>query len=307
MSMLLVASLRHADRHDRAAQYILDQLDEDPESDETLSRLADVLADGGREDDAIDLINNRLLRTRRREDFQNLANALMQGAKQYPAATAHLERLIGHVEFVEQDVRRRRDQRRDTAADGLIDRPDEPATPESLRKRLDQLRGLMAGTLIESERYDDASELLTEWLDVAEDPRLRFGYLGLLSACYQRSGDSDNAVSVTLQALALDPMNPGHNNDLAYVWIDQGIRLDEAEKMIRRSVASAPSEGAYLDTYGWLLYKKGEFAEAEKWLLRAVVARSQGDPVIYDHLGDTLWHLGRKEEEIGRASCRERV
>src|SRR5438046_10430564 len=31
------------------------------------------------------------------------------------------------------------------------------------------------------------------------------------------------------------------------------------------------------------------------------------DPTINDHLGDAYWRVGRKLEEIGRASCRERV
>ena len=52
----------------------------------------------------------------------------------------------------------------------------------------------------------------------------------------------------------LKPDDVRLNNDVAYGWIDQGVRLDEAEPMIRYAVRRAPQQGAYLDTYGWLLY-----------------------------------------------------
>jgi tetratricopeptide (TPR) repeat protein len=68
--------------------------------------------------------------------------------------------------------------------------------------------------------------------------------------------------------------------------------------MIRLSLSRVPTEAAYLDTYAWLLYKKGAFADAKKWLLRATRARDNTDGVILDHLGDTCWRLGDKEEAI---------
>ena len=47
-----------------------------------------------------------------------------------------------------------------------------------------------------------------------------------------------------------------------------------------------------------MLYKKGEFTQARKWLERAWKSVGREDPVVYDHLGDTLWRLGKKEEAI---------
>ena len=68
--------------------------------------------------------------------------------------------------------------------------------------------------------------------------------------------------------------------------------------MIRYALWRSPRQGAYLDTYGWLLYKKGDFAEAKKWLLRASRTRAGGDPVVLDHLGDTCWRIGESEEAL---------
>ena len=78
----------------------------------------------------------------------------------------------------------------------------------------------------------------------------------------------------------------------------QTLGLDLHQRMIRYALSRAPRESTYLDTYGWLLYKKGSFANAKKWLLRADRARAEADPVIRDHLGDVCWRLGRSEEAI---------
>jgi Tfp pilus assembly protein PilF len=55
---------------------------------------------------------------------------------------------------------------------------------------------------------------------------------------------------------------------------------------------------AYLDTFGWLLYKKGNFAEARKWLERAGAAGTPKDPVVMDHLGDACWRMSDREAAV---------
>ena len=94
------------------------------------------------------------------------------------------------------------------------------------------------------------------------------------------------------------PGGRGMGNDVAYGWIDLGIRLDQAEPMIRFAVAREPRESAYLDTYGWLLYKKGRFDEARTWLARAHAGRDSADPVILDHLGDACWRAGASDDAL---------
>ena len=100
------------------------------------------------------------------------------------------------------------------------------------------------------------------------------------------------------RTLLLEPADVSLNNDLAYGWIDRGVRLDEAEPMIRYAVSRFPQQGAYLDTYGWLLYKKGDFEGARKWLERARRAMARDDPVILDHLGDACWRFGLEKEAL---------
>jgi Tfp pilus assembly protein PilF len=169
---------------------------------------------------------------------------------------------------------------------------------EGLHGRLTDLRGRLAAVLITAKEYRTAETQLSSWLDSTRNPAERYQYLRRLALCYQLQGNDSRATETLSRALLLKPDEVGLNNDVAYGWIDRGIRLAEAEPMIRYALSREPRQGAYLDTYGWLLYKRGVFAEARKWLLRAGGALADPDPVILDHLGDTCWQLRESEKAV---------
>ena len=84
-------------------------------------------------------------------------------------------------------------------------------------------------------------------------------------------------------------------NYLGYSWVDQGVKLDEAFKMLRRAVELRPNDGYIVDSLGWAHYKLGQYPEAAQTLERAVSLKP-ADPVLNDHLGDAYWHIDRKTE-----------
>lgn len=303
----LILSLAIAGRHDRAAQYVLEWLDDDPESDQSLLILATVLADGKRMDDALELARTRLLRTTNREEFQDLILDVLHRAKRddecIEMIQALMDEVIAILRALPEGGRRRAVERpRD---EQLVNRPDEPATLEGLQERLVDLRAGrpgrllgLAGQLILNKQFREAEQQLSAWLEAATDPQTRLRYLLGLAESQRSLGNEQQAGATLERALVLQPTYVTLNNDMAYMWIDRGVRLPEAEKMIRYAVGRAPRQAAYLDTYGWLMYKKGEFTEAKKWLLRGNRGRDGEDPVIHDHLGDTYWRLGQSTEAI---------
>jgi tetratricopeptide (TPR) repeat protein len=64
--------------------------------------------------------------------------------------------------------------------------------------------------------------------------------------------------------------------------------------MLRMVVGESPRQPAYLDSLGWVFYKRGRFEDACRWLGLAAGHDEGQDAVIYDHLGDALWRLGEK-------------
>lgn len=296
MIMALVA----AGRHDRAAQYALDSLHTDPSADRAVALLALALSGNDRVDEAMELARNLLLQTLNREGFQDLMIQSLRRAERYAECIDFIDALIGEVMDLlrlagEPGARRGVDS---TSDQQIAYRPNEPFSPDKLSERLTELRIYLAGETIAAKKFREAEESLMNWLEHAPDPATRYQYLLALATCYQAQGNDLESTSTLERALALQPDSVGLSNDVAYGWIDRGVRIDEAERLIRYAVARAPREGAYLDTYGWLLYKKGEFAEAKKWLFRASHQRSGQDPVLLDHLGDTCRRIGETEQAI---------
>ena len=117
-----------------------------------------------------------------------------------------------------------------------------------------------------------------------------------LSNTYVGKGDMKRGEEILEKVLDEEPDDPSVNNDLGYLYADQGKNLEKAEKMIRKAVTAEPKNAAYLDSMGWVLYKLGRFAEAAEWLEKAMKLPSGGDPTILEHLGDCYQELKRPED-----------
>ncbi len=298
----VVEALLAADQSDRAGQYILEWLAEDPDNDDALGALVLVLSQQKRTDDALELVRNKQLHARDRQRFQNMQLFLLDAAERHGEAVELAETLIGGLNAVYRSLQEPGGRRggRPLLPDRIERLPNEPFTPAQLQARLDFLQARLAAQLIAAKDHREAQIRIREWLEETQNPEARFSYLMALSAC-QREQGNEAQVGETLQlALALQPDHVGLNNDVAYTWIDQGTQLNEAEKMIRFSISRDPRRLAYLDTFGWLLYKKGQFADAKTWLLRASNAggAKDRDPVVLDHLGDAYWRLGEADDAI---------
>ena len=118
-------------------------------------------------------------------------------------------------------------------------------------------------------------------------------YIGGL---YTRIGAKDTTEQVLEQIIGFDPQHAPACNDLGYTWADAGKNLARAESLIRVAVQKEPDNHSFLDSLGWVLYKRGRFRQARDALQEAIDAASFPDPVVLDHLGDTLYRLDEKDE-----------
>ncbi len=122
----------------------------------------------------------------------------------------------------------------------------------------------------------------------------------------------DKAAEQLKKLLEAKPDDPTYNNDLGYIWADHDMNLDEAEKLIRKAIDEDRKlrkkleltgdedrdNAAYLDSLGWVLFKKKNYKEARDWLLKASKERDGQHVEILDHLGDAHLALGEKAEAI---------
>src|SRR5207302_638725 len=90
---------------------------------------------------------------------------------------------------------------------------------------------------------------------------------------YTDAGDLAGAEEQLQQMLKADSSDVLVNNNLGYLWAEQGKNLEEAERLIRKAIeltreqsrgaASMEQEesgenAAYLDSLGWVLYRRGQ-------------------------------------------------
>ena len=115
-----------------------------------------------------------------------------------------------------------------------------------------------------------------------------------LGASLEQTGRYEESVATFEEFLTYWPDSDGALNYLGYMLADRGERLPYARTLIEGALENAPDNAAYLDSYGWVLYRLGEFQEALEVLKRAVALDT--DPVMFDHLGDTYKALGKMEE-----------
>lgn len=296
----LVQTLHQSDRHDRAIQLTLSRLEDDPLSRTRMISLVSSFLRADYIEDALDLLHNQMLQASEREPYQDIRFQVLIASERYREALEYAEGLLDKAVEVMQTLARNGDLGRWNELPPRISMhyPDRPYSQGRLEERIDWLRLLTCDALTGLKEYNEARSRIVGWLEITRHPRVRFLYLRRLRAYQSLLGKSEESSETAERALMMEPEDVGLNNDVAYSWIDKGIRLEEAERRSRYAVFSAPTEGAYLDTYGWLMYKKADFEASYKWLSRAAAFQKSGDAVIYDHLGDACWRLGRKDEAV---------
>ena len=115
----------------------------------------------------------------------------------------------------------------------------------------------------------------------------------------ERAGHFVKAAELLKKSIALDPARSAEAcNYLAYMWADRGENLTEAEQLIRRALELDPSNGAFLDTLGWVFFRQGRYEESLAELLRASELMQEPDPVVLDHIGDIYGKLGKTPDAI---------
>jgi tetratricopeptide (TPR) repeat protein len=127
----------------------------------------------------------------------------------------------------------------------------------------------------------------------------------LLSDMYSTLGDIYNATDEFVlsdtcleKSLRMNPENPSVLNNYAYYLSVRGVRLADAEKMSKKSLEIRPGEATFLDTYGWIFYKEGDYQDAKKFIEDAIKADKDADGTVWEHLGDVMYKLNDVDKAV---------
>ena len=92
----------------------------------------------------------------------------------------------------------------------------------------------------------------------------------MLGDIYHEAGNDERAFQYYDSCLVYRPDDAMALNNFAYYLALNETRLDEAETMSIRSNELDPDNPTYLDTLAWILYLRGDYAGAKRYIDRAV-------------------------------------
>jgi tetratricopeptide (TPR) repeat protein len=140
----------------------------------------------------------------------------------------------------------------------------------------------------------DKAKMIQQLAQKAEDPKAPVFYAMALAQIYEQQRQGDKAIAL-YNSLLERPVAPAViKNNLAYLLAEYQPtpeNLARAQKMASEILDDNPEDPRLLDTLGWIYCKEKKYAEAKKYLERAV-EKSPKHPVLQYHLGFCAAQLG---------------
>ena len=121
----------------------------------------------------------------------------------------------------------------------------------------------------QAERTDDVISICQKALtQITADSKKEVvsDFYSILGDAYHTKDLNTEAYAAYDSALVYNPSNIGALNNYAYYLSVERRNLDKAEEMSYKTVKAEPDNATYLDTYAWILFEKGNYAEARLYI-----------------------------------------
>jgi tetratricopeptide (TPR) repeat protein len=163
------------------------------------------------------------------------------------------------------------------------------------------LQLVRARILMNMNRHGEAIPILDTVLAKFPPDQWVHYYLAVCHEELDHFAETESHIAAYMQFV---PDDPDILNFLAYLYAEQGVKLDEAVALLNRAMAADPENPYYMDSLGWTYYKQGRANDAVDLIQKAIYGMETDDAVLRDHLGDAYLLKGdvaRAREEWQRA------
>jgi len=158
---------------------------------------------------------------------------------------------------------------------------------------------LYANGALEKGKYEVALEELKKAEILASDNKIYLvQVLTMRADVYYRMKDYQKAFEIFELTLKINQDDLTVINNYAYYLAEQDIRLNEAEQMAKKVIEKEKANNTFLDTYGWVLYKRGKLKEAAKVMENIINSGEKPDAVWYEHYGYILKKQNKCKEAV---------
>lgn len=149
-------------------------------------------------------------------------------------------------------------------------------------------------SLNQLQQNDEALNYLNRALNF--DPK-SLQVISIKALIHENRKEYEISDSLYLKALEIDSTNVLILNNLAYSYSERGINLKQAFEMSKKAIDKEPENASYLDTFGWVNYKLGDYKTAKEFLEKAVNIEPANSTLL-DHLGDVYFKFGNKKKAL---------
>lgn len=153
----------------------------------------------------------------------------------------------------------------------------------------------------------DALQRGTAEINDQSNPDIVSDLYSMIGEIYHNKGMNKEAYAAFDSCLQAKPDNYSTLNNYAYFLSLDGKKLDKAEQMSAKAVAAEPKNSTYLDTYAWVLYKLGKYADAKIYIDQTLKfsTDSTTDSTLYEHAADIYAQLG--DYAAAAAFCQQAI
>jgi len=151
------------------------------------------------------------------------------------------------------------------------------------------------------EQLDDALDAFQNGISVINqqsDTEIVSDFYAVMGDILHQKGLDKEAFAAYDSCLTWKDDNYGCLNNYAYYLSEKELHLDKAEQMSYRAIKAEPKNATYLDTYAWILFKEGRYAEAKIYIDQTLQCDSDSSAVLLEHAGDIYYHTGDHERAL---------
>ena len=142
-----------------------------------------------------------------------------------------------------------------------------------------------ATCVLSLEETEKAKSLINNYISIRKSKGWNESQImSSLGDVYSGAGLFDEAEVYYRQALALDSLNPQTLNNYAWLLINNDINVNDGVDLVVKALELEPDDPITLDTWGWGLYKQGEYEEALKILNKSWELRITYVHEIFQHI-----------------------
>lgn len=129
----------------------------------------------------------------------------------------------------------------------------------------------------DQKKWKEASGSLADGLKLFPDHhRMRYFYGAIL----EKLGNTDEAIAQMEKILEAKPDHADALNFVGYTWTVQGVRLKDAEELLKRAIKLKPDNPFILDSYGWNQFMLGKNANALIYLEKAAGLKGDEESIL---------------------------